>query len=65
MSGWTERQSGKVKIEHWSTSSAIRIIVKKREEVKMGVFEDVEEELWLDYEEFGNLREVINQTDFP
>ena len=31
----------------------------------MGVFEDVEEELWLDYEEFGNLREVINQTDFP
>ena len=65
MSGWTTREVGTVWMEHHSTSSLIMIKITTTEEVKQGVFEEVEEEIWMDYEVFSDLRKAIALTDFP
>lgn len=65
MSGWTQREEGTVKIIHHSTSSLIEMLVTRNEEVEEGIVEKVTTQMWFDYATFSDLREVINQTDFP
>ena len=65
MSGWKEIQKGRVKIEHFSTASLIKITATATEDTSQGVFEEVENVLWLDYGAFADLRSAINKTDFP
>jgi len=65
MSGWTEKESGGIKIKHHSTSSLIEITITSTEELVRGVPEEVKETVWLDYGTFSDLRKVINKIDFP
>lgn len=59
MSGWKQKEVGKVKIVHHSTSSTIQIIVKDREEYQPGDYREKTNELWIDYDQFEDLKEII------
>lgn len=61
MSGWQKIELGNVKIVHHSTSSVVQIIVKDREEYIPGHIREETNELWLDYDQFENLKSVIKQ----
>ncbi len=65
MSGWTKREHGEVKIKHHSTSSSIEMTITTEEEIEQGRCEKVKQTVWFDYNTFADLREVVNQTDFP
>jgi hypothetical protein len=65
MSGWTEREHGDIKIKHHSTSSLIEMTIISDEEIEQGKWEKVKQTVWFDYGTFADLREVMNQTDFP
>jgi len=65
MSGWTEREHGDVKIKHYSTSSQIEMTITTMEELEQGKSSEVKQTIWFDYGTFSDLREVVNQTDFP
>jgi hypothetical protein len=65
MSGWIEKEHGDVKIKHHSTSSLIEMTITTDTEVEQGKSEKVKETVWFDYATFSDLREVVNQTDFP
>jgi hypothetical protein len=59
MIGWKEIEVGKVKIVHHSTSSTVQIIVKDREEYQPGHYREEINELWIDYYQFEDLKEII------
>ena len=59
MSGFTKVEKGTVKIVHHSTSSLIEVIIKDREEVEQGQFEDIDKIVYLDYTQFDDLAEAI------
>lgn len=65
MSGWTGRTKGNVAIIHHSTISEIEIRIETQEEVEESKWEDVTKSIWVDYETFRNLAEVIEDVDFP
>lgn len=55
MSGWTDIIVGNVELEHYSTSSIIRVVVRG----------DEMQELFLDYEGFASLKSAIDTVSFP
>ena len=61
MSGWTEREFGAVKIKHHSTSSLIELTIATTEESETLSVET----LWLDYQQFSELKKVIAQIEVP
>lgn len=61
MSGWIEKEVGKVKLVHHSTSSVVQIIVTDREEYMPGHFREETNELWIDYNQFEDLKNVIKE----
>ena len=65
MSVWTTRDVRFVKLKHHSTASLIEITITTNEEVEQGVFKDVEQEIWMEYSTFKDLRKAINLTEFP
>lgn len=55
-------EKGNVKIEHYSTSSQLKItITSKNVQTDWGKYEDFVNELWLEYDQFENLKDIINQ----
>lgn len=52
---WTEKQHGNIKLIHYSTASLIQIVITGDCESK--------EEIFLTYEEFDDLREVMKEID--
>ena len=62
---WVTVEVGTVKLIHHSTSSTIEMVVTDDEEVSQGVFEKVSNSFWFDYGTFPDLRDAINQTNFP
>jgi plasmid maintenance system antidote protein VapI len=65
MSGWTKAIEKSVEIIHHSTASVIQVKITSLEEVDWGKVENVTREFWLNYQEFSDLKEVINSVDFP
>jgi hypothetical protein len=65
MSGWIKQEYGNVKMELYSTSSLVKMILTMEEEVSPGRWEMDEEIVWLDYTTFSNLKNLINQIQFP
>ena len=62
MSGWTLVKEGDVLLEHSSTSSQVKITIRTtNEQIDWGKYEDVEEEVWLSYSQFEDLRNAINK----
>ena len=65
MSGWTVIEIGSVELEHMSTSSLIKITVRRTEHIQQGMEVPVKHELWLTYTEFSNLKKAISLTEEP
>lgn len=64
MSGFTVIKRGDVIIEHYSTSSQIKIIINSKVQTDFGEHEEVIEKwLWLDYKTFDELKDAIKETD--
>ena len=64
MSGFTKIEIDNVTIEHYSTSSQIKItIVYPQPWEEDGPYEAFKKELWLDYTEFDDLKKAIGRTD--
>lgn len=59
---WTKRKVGTIEIEHLSTAHIVKLTINAEEEVRQGVFEIVEQEIWMDYETFSDLRKAILLT---
>jgi hypothetical protein len=64
MSGFVKRKVGTVEIEHYSSSSNIKITFTHEVEIDIsGNTEKVVTEQWFDYAEFSDLKKACNQTD--
>ena len=64
MSGFTKIKKGNVEIEHYSTSSSIKIIVKHKEQInQQGDFKEVLAYLNIDYDTFSDLKRAIKLTE--
>ena len=55
MSGWTFVREGKVYLEHYSTSSQIKMTIQTEDPVLGTVYT----ENWFDYNEFDDLQKCI------
>jgi hypothetical protein len=53
MSGFVKEQVNGVEIEHFSTSSQIKITIKD---------DDGTQNIWLDYSQFDDLKKVVNKV---
>ena len=64
MSGFTKIKEGTVEIEHFSTSSGIKITFKHQEQKnQQGDMEEIVTEQWFDYSQFSDLKKAVNLTD--
>lgn len=64
MSGFIKIKQGSVEIKHFSTSSLIRLTIKhEQENHEKGDIEEAITVVWLDYEQFSNLKKAVNLTD--
>jgi hypothetical protein len=63
MSGWTKMKVGKVSLEHYSTSSSVKLTLTSTEEIRQGISEEVTEDVWFDYEQIKDLKEALNEID--
>lgn len=64
MSGFTKINEGTVKIEHFSTSSTIKITFTHQEQKnQQGDTEEIVTEQWFDYSQFSDLKKAVNLTD--
>lgn len=52
---WTEKQHGNIKLVHYSTSSMIELIIYS--------YRQKEESIWMDYKEFKELKELMDEID--
>lgn len=64
MSGFTKIKEGTVEIEHFSTSSTIKITFTHQEQKnQQGDMEEIVTEQWFDYSQFSDLKKAVNLTD--
>ena len=60
---WSQVEVGNIKLIHHSTASLIKIIITGEvQESQGGEYKKVEEDIWLEYDQFKNLVEAINVT---
>lgn len=62
MSGWTKRQVGNIELIHHSTASLVEIIIHSDELTERLVPEIHQKSIYLDYEEFDDLKKAIELT---
>lgn len=53
-------EKGRVKVEHFSTSSSIKISIRIDEEISQGTTKEVTRELWLEYDHYNDLKEILS-----
>lgn len=61
MSGLKKSEQGKVKVIHYSSSNLIKMIVKSEELLENGQTEEVQNEIWFEYDSFNDLKKLINK----
>ena len=66
MSGWKEVGKDGVKIIHHSPSSLVEIRIEESDYEYIGQSDPPKtiQKIWLSYDEYKTLKEVINQIDF-
>jgi hypothetical protein len=60
MNGLSEIEEGRVKVIHHSTSSSIQMIVKNEDHLEDGTIEEIECNIWFDYDSFKDLKKLIS-----
>ena len=61
MSGWTKIGCGKVELEHFSTSSSVKMTIHSETEITQGNMSPVDIVMWLDYQEFDDMVEAVRK----
>ena len=63
MSGFKIAECNSVIIEHFSTSSLIKVIVNSNEEAHQGTIENINTEYWFSYSEIKDLYNALKQVE--
>jgi len=58
-------KKGKITLEHFSTSSYIKLTIEDKEPIENGRdYEITIKEVWLDYTQYDDLKELMNNKQF-